>query len=561
AECYAPNGAARILDSRGRITKIVNNYARMSFNFGPTLLAWMEEKSPETYNAVLEGDRESARRFSGHGSALAQAYNHMIMPLANRRDKETQVRWGVRDFQKRFGRRPEGMWLPETAVDLESLDLMVDEGIRFTILAPYQARRVRTSAGEWIDVGDRIDPRKPYFCRLPSGRTIAMFFYDSDRSRAVAFEGLLNSGEAFSERLMGGFHGDAGPQLVNIATDGESYGHHHRYGEMALAFAVDTIEARGQARMTNYAEFLSMHPPQEEVEIIEASSWSCSHGIERWRSDCGCRTGGEPGWNQGWRAPLRDALDWLRDHLEGAFERGARATLKDPWAARNDYVDLVLDRSSEALGAFLAEHAIRELQPDEIVRTLQLLELQRHAMLMFTSCGGFFNEASGIETVQVLQYAARAIQLAKEAANVELEEPFLVRLEAVHSNIASIGDGRAIFESEVMPAMLDLPRVAAHYAVSSLFQEYAPSSRIYCYAVDREDQMLLESGRPQVVVGLLRVESMVTREAKRFSYGILHLGELNLSGGVREFGGEAAYAQLCNDLAEPFHQGDFPAVI
>ncbi|HEY0590878.1 MAG TPA: DUF3536 domain-containing protein, partial [Thermoanaerobaculia bacterium] len=397
AECYAPNGAARILDSRGRITKIVNNYARMSFNFGPTLLTWMEEKSPETYNAVLEGDRESAKRFSGHGSALAQAYNHMIMPLANRRDKETQVRWGVRDFQKRFGRRPEGMWLPETAVDLESLDLMVDEGIRFTILAPYQARRVRTSAGEWIDVGDRIDPRKPYFCRLPSGRTIAMFFYDSDRSRAVAFEGLLNSGEAFSERLMGGFHGDAGPQLVNIATDGESYGHHHRYGEMALAFAVDTIEARGHARMTNYAEFLSMHPPQEEVEIIEASSWSCSHGIERWRSDCGCRTGGEPGWNQGWRAPLRDALDWLRDHLEGAFERGARATLKDPWAARNDYVDLVLDRSSEALGAFLAEHAIRELQPDEIVRTLQLLELQRHAMLMFTSCGWFFNEASGIE--------------------------------------------------------------------------------------------------------------------------------------------------------------------
>ncbi|HSN68878.1 MAG TPA: DUF3536 domain-containing protein, partial [Thermoanaerobaculia bacterium] len=346
-----------------------------------------------------------------------------------------------------------------------------------------------------------------------------------------------------------------------IATDGESYGHHHRYGEMAMAFAVDTIEARGSARMTNYPEFLSMYPPQDEVEIIEASSWSCSHGIERWRGDCGCRTGGDPSWNQAWRAPLRKALDWLRESLQPAFEHGARAMLKDPWAARNDYIRVVLDRSPEAIESFLAEHALRPLQPEEVVRALQLLEMQRYAMLMYTSCGWFFNEASGIETVQVLQYAARAIQLAREAGEVDLETEFLVHLEDVHSNIAAVGDGRAIFEAEVRPAMLDLPRVAAHYAVSSLFQEYAPSSRIYSYAVDREDQMLLESGRPQVVVGRLRVESIVTREAKRFSYGILHLGELNLSGGVREFSGDDAYVKLCEDLAEPFHQGDFPAVI
>lgn len=561
AECYGPNGAARILDGRGRIEKILNNYGRLSFNVGPTLLAWMEDHAPETYQAVLEGDRESAKRFGGHGSAMAQAYNHMILPLASSRDKMTQIRWGIRDFEKRFGRRPEGMWLPETAVDLESLDLMAEEGIRFTILAPHQAKRVRQGHGEWDEVGKTIDTKRPWFCRLPSGRTIAIFFYDGEISRAVAFEGLLNSGARFADRLTQAFHPGPEPQLINIATDGESYGHHHRYGEMALAFALEAIEGKTGLRVTNYAEYLASHPPADEVEILELSSWSCTHGVERWRSDCGCRTGGEAAWTQAWRAPLRASLDWLRDRLIPLFEESGFSLLRDPWRAREDYIEVLLDRSDQRVSAFLDEHAVRPLGGTETTRALQLLEMQRYAMLMYTSCGWFFNEVSGIETVQVLQYAARAIQLARQATEVDIEQGFLERLDAVSSNVAAIGTASALYEKEVRPAMLDLPRVAAHYAVSSLFHEYGAISRIYCYEVEREDQVVLESGRPQVVIGKLRVQSQITRESRHLTYGVLHLGHLNLTGGVRDFAGDAAYQKLIEDLAEPFHQGDFTSVM
>ncbi|MFN2441397.1 MAG: DUF3536 domain-containing protein [Thermoanaerobaculia bacterium] len=560
AECYAPNGAARILDSRGRIAKIVNNYSRISFNFGPTLLTWMKESTPDTYQAILDGDRESMARFDGHGSAIAQAYNHMIMPLASRRDKQTQIRWGARDFEKRFGRRPEGMWLPETAVDLETLDLLLDEGIRFTILAPNQAKSVRKGQGEWQAVGEQIDTTRPYFCRVPSGRSIALFFYDSPTSRAVAFEGLLGNGDRFAQRLLSSSDG-AASRLVNIATDGESYGHHHRYGDMALASALEVLEANPEVQLTNYAQFLAQHPPQDEVELVEYSSWSCSHGIERWRSDCGCRTGGEAGWNQSWRGPLRDALDWLRDHLAPLFERAALQLLRDPWAARDAYIDVVLDRSDENVQRFIADYALRELDGDDLVRMLQLLEMQRQAMLMYTSCGWFFNEVSGIETVQVLQYAARAIQLAKETSGTDLEESFLVRLSTVKSNKVEIDNARILYETEVRPSMLDLPRVAAHYAVSSLFHEYPSSARIYCYEVERDDQVVFEAGRTNVTVGRVHVRSIITRATRLFSWGAIHLGDLNLSGGVREFIGDAAYQALIDALAEPFHNGDFSGVI
>jgi alpha-amylase/alpha-mannosidase (GH57 family) len=560
AECYAPNGAARILDPRGRIEKIVNNYARISFNFGPTLLTWMQESAPETYQAILDGDRASIARFNGHGSAIAQAYNHMIMPLANRRDKQTQVRWGVRDFEKRFGRRPEGMWLPETAVDLETLDLLLDEGIRFTILAPYQAKRIRSGHGEWQNVGERIDTTRPYFCRLPSGRAIALFFYDSPTSRGVAFEGLLNNGERFAQRLLSNSEGPV-PRLVNIATDGESYGHHHRYGDMALASALDVLEAHPEVRLTNYAQFLSLYPPLDEVEIVEYSSWSCAHGIERWRSDCGCRTGGEASWNQSWRGPVRDALDWLRDHLAPLFEREGLRLLRDPWAARDAYIDVVLDRSDDSVQKFVAEYALNEHTGTDLVQMLQLLEMQRQAMLMYTSCGWFFNEVSGIETVQVLQYAARAIQLAKETAGADLEESFLARLSLAKSNLVAVDNAGALYETEVKASMLDLTRVAAHYAVSSLFHEYPSSARIYCYEVDRDDQVVFEAGRPHVIVGRVHVQSMITRATRLFSWGALHLGDLNLSGGVREFIDETAYQTLIDALAEPFHNGDFSGVI
>ena len=301
AECYAPNTASRILDGEGYITKLVNNYSKISFNFGPTLLSWLKDNHSDIYQAILEADRLSQENFSGHGSAMAQAYNHMIMPLANRRDKYTQVVWGIADFGHRFGRKPEGMWLPETAVDLETLDIMAEEGIKFTVLAPTQASRVRRiGADDWEDVSDAsIDPTMAYRLNLPSGREIALFFYDGPISRNIAFEDTLDSGEKFAYRLTDAFSEERDwPQLVHIATDGETYGHHHRFGDMALAFALEYIEANNLAAITNYGEYLEKNPCTYEVEIFENTSWSCTHGVERWRSDCGDNSGGNPNWNQ-----------------------------------------------------------------------------------------------------------------------------------------------------------------------------------------------------------------------------------------------------------------------
>src|ERR687897_141276 len=333
AECYAPNSVARILDDQGRIVQLVNNYSRISFNFGPTLLQWLENNEPEVYEAILSADRLSMQKFAGHGSAIAQPYNHIILPLASQRDRRTQVLWGIGDFERRFKRRPEGIWLPETAVDLETLEILAEEGIRFTILAPHQASRVRrTGARLWQDVtGARIDPTRPYSQQLPSGKSIGLFFYDGPIARAVAFEGLLTRGDHFADRLIGAFSDQRSwPQLVHIATDGESYGHHHRFGDMALAYALNQIESKKLAQLTNYGEYLERHPPTQEVEIIEKSSWSCFHGIDRWWSNCGCNTGGHPNWDQEWRTPLRDALDWLRDSLSKPFETHAGKFLKDP---------------------------------------------------------------------------------------------------------------------------------------------------------------------------------------------------------------------------------------
>jgi alpha-amylase/alpha-mannosidase (GH57 family) len=564
AECYAPNAASRILDPQGRIVDIVNNYGKMSFNFGPTLLAWLEEKAPKVYEAVLRADRESQERFSGHGSALAQAYNHMILPLANRRDKYTQILWGIRDFEKRFGRAPEGMWLPETAVDLESLNILAELGIRFTILAPRQASRVRASGStEWHDVsGERIDPSMAYTLRLPSDRSISLFLYDGPISRAVAFEGILSSGEVFVQRLLNGFSGERNwPQLVHIATDGESYGHHHRDGDMALAYALDYIESNNLARLTNYGEYLERHPPTHEVQIFENSSWSCVHGIERWRSDCGCNSGGHAGWNQGWRAPLRRAVDWLRDTLAPAFARKGRLFLKDPWKARNAYIDIILERSEESLTDFFEEHAVRALDGEEHMTVLKLLELQRHAMLMYTSCGWFFDELSGLETVQVIQYAGRAFQLAQEIFGGTAATRFLTLLEQAKSNIPDHRDGLLLYEKFVRPAALDLERVGAHYAVSSLFEDYGRAARICCYRADREDYQVAEAGRAKLAVGWTRLTSEITRESSRVDFAVLHFGDHNFKAGVRESQREESYAAFVETATSSFKRGDFTETI
>ena len=589
AECYEPNASSRILDARDRIAKIVNNYASISFNFGPTLLSWMALFEKETYQAVLEADWLSRERF-GHGSAIAQAYNHMIMPLANQRDQRTQVRWGIRDFETRFARKPEGMWLPETAVDTASLEAMAAENIAFTILEPHQALRWKAIGdANWNAQAGSIDPTMPYLCRLPSGRSITIFFYDGPISRAIAFEQLLARGESFAHRLLGAFSEQRDhPQLVNIATDGETYGHHHRYGDMALAYAIDYINERKLSRVANYGQFLAENPPTHEVEIVENTAWSCSHGVGRWQRDCGCNTGASPGWNQQWREPLRTALDWLRDACATIFETHGLAMLRDPWAARDAYIDVVLDRSEETVDSFLARHCFLP-EGDETIRehastdrdaavstatasharslsrvqvtALELLEMQRNAMLMFTSCGWFFNEVSGIETVQVLTYAARVIQLAERVSGRSLELDFLQRLSSARSNVPRHGDARQIYEREVIPMRLDLRRVAAHYAVASLFDHFSHDDQVYCYRVRQTDFETYRAGRSRMAVGSIAITSLITREEASFDFAVIHLGETELTGGVRPHTSIEPYETMKSKLGEDLRDNGISSVI
>ncbi|HEX3822107.1 MAG TPA: DUF3536 domain-containing protein [Candidatus Sulfotelmatobacter sp.] len=561
AECYAPNAASRILDAENRIVKLLNNYARISFNFGPTLLSWMKDQAPRPYQAILDADKESQERFSGHGSALAQAYNHMILPLANRRDKVTQVKWGIKDFESRFGRAPEGMWLPETAVDTETLEVLAEQGIRFTILAPRQAKRVRGKAStRYHDVsGGRIDPAHPYIAKLSSKKKINLFFYDGPISQGVAFEGLLSDGKRFADRLMSGFS-DAreGPQLVHIATDGESYGHHHHFGEMALSYALEEIDRNNVASLTNYGEFLEKYPAEDFAEIVDNSSWSCVHGVERWRSDCGCNSGGHS-WSQQWRAPLRAALDWLRDRLAPIYESRLGLYFRDPWVARDEYIRIILDRSEDSRNAYFAEHALRPLEHGEQVTALKLLEMQRHAMLMYTSCGWFFDELSGIETVQVIHYAGRALRLAEDCSGEPIEAEFLQHLANAKSNLAEHGDGAQIYEKWVKPAVVDIKRVAGHYAISSLFENYPDKTRIYCYDVERLKHSLDAEGKMRLGTGSALFRSAITTESATLDYSVLHLGDHNITAGVlaSQNSSEADHTKLL----QAFSQADTAEVI
>jgi len=564
AECYAPNATSRILDSEQRIIQLVNNYSRMSFNFGPTLLSWLEAKAPAVYEAIREGDKVSQQAFGGHGSALAQAYNHMILPLANRQDKVTQVKWGISDFEHRFGRRPEGMWLPETAVDMETLEVLAENGIQFTILAPRQAKRVRRKGSRsWKDMsGDRIDPSRAYLVTLASRKKISVFFYDGPISQGVAFEGLLNDGKRFAERLLTGFSDNRDwPQLAHIATDGESYGHHHHFGEMALTYALEHIQANKFAELTNYGQFLERHPANHFVEIVENSSWSCAHGLERWGSNCGCNSGGHAGWNQEWRGPLRAALDWLRDALALAYQDKAAPLLQDPWLARDAYIRVIIDRSDESLAAFFAQHATHPLNAGEQVTALKLLEMQRHALLMYTSCGWFFDELSGPETVQIIHYAGRAVQLAQEFLGPQVESQFLERLRLAKSNLPEHGDGARIYEKWVRPAFLNIEKVAGHYAISSLFENYDEKTRVYCYHVERQEYSLDAEGKQRLAIGSARFSSEITREFATLNFGVLHLGDHNIMGGVRCSCEPADYQNLQSKLTDSFSKADTAAVI
>lgn len=560
-ECYAPNAASRILDGQKRIIDIVNNYSRISFNFGPTLLAWMEKKKPEIYRAIIEADRESQRYYSGHGSALAQAYNHIIMPLANSRDKRTQIIWGIRDFEHRFGRKPEGMWLPETAVDTETLDLLAEQGILFTILAPRQAGRVRPAGRKnWDNVeGARVDPKMPYRCHLPSGRSIALFFYDGPPSREIAFSNLLDNGEWFARRLIDAFSPTSDyPQLGHIATDGETYGHHRSHGDMALASCLRYIRSETDIQLTVYGEYLEKFPPTYEVEIVENSSWSCAHGVDRWRGNCGCNSGMHRGWTQAWREPLRAALDWLRDSLIPLFEERMKGLVGDPWRARDEYIAVILDRSQRSVDDFLHHQAARELSGPEKVAVFKLLEMERQAMLSYTSCGWFFDEISGIETVQILKYAGRTLQLAGELGAKGLDDTFVEMLARAPSNISNIENGARVYRELALPSRVDQLGVGAQYGISSLFEDYPDEAELYSYTVRRESYERIKAGKRALAVGAVTIRSEMTREERKVDFAALYLGDNNLMGGVREtpggeggldFGDRFRDAFLASDLS------------
>ncbi|MDP8267025.1 MAG: DUF3536 domain-containing protein [Candidatus Aceula meridiana] len=564
AECYAPNALARILGPYGKITNIINNYANISFNFGPTLLSWVEKNDNETYQAILRADKESQKIFSGHGSALAQCYNHMIMPLSNSRDKFTQIFWGIKDFEFRFGRKPEGMWLPETGVDLETLDILAEQGIKFTILAPRQAKRVRKlNDKRWKNVSDsKIDPRYPYQCTLASGRTIALFFYDGPISQGVAFEKLLMKGEYLADRMLNVFTSSEEDQLVHIATDGETYGHHQQKADMALAYCLDYIREKNLAKITIYGEYLESHPPRNEVEIHENSSWSCVHGVERWKNNCGCNSGMHWSWNQKWRAPLRGALDWLRDNAVQIFEEQMKSYVKDPWQVRNDYIDVILNRSEENVSLFFEKNQTHNLSSQERTKVFQLLELQRHAMFMYTSCGWFFDEVSGIETVQILQYAARVIQLIQEITDMRLEDTFINLLEKVPSNIAQYKDAKYVYENFVKPGVLSLLRVGVHYAISSLSKQPNERKHLYCYTVQDEVYDFTELGKQKLSVGKTKIISDITEEEATIVFAVLYLGDHNFIAGVKIFNGENDFLKEASDkLKETFKKSDIAGTI
>jgi alpha-amylase/alpha-mannosidase (GH57 family) len=568
AECYATNGAARVVNNKNQITRIVNNYARISFNFGPTLLSWVKENAPRTYRMILDGEKRSRKNFKGHSSAMAQVYNHVIMPLANRRDKITQIRWGLADYQSHYGIPPEGMWLAETAADTESLELLAQHGIKFTVLAPHQCKRIRSlkNGDDWTSTpGANVDTTRPYLIRFDSGVLMAIFFYDGPTSRAIAFEGLLNSGDNLAGRLKAAFPESTQPQLEHVATDGESYGHHHKHGEMALAYALRLLEQDKVVRLTNYGGFLAQFPPEYECQIVDNTSWSCVHGVERWRSNCGCN-GGRAGWNQAWRAPLRKALNDLRDALIPLVEREGAELFKDVWNARNAYIEVVLDRSPEAVDHFLREHQSHRLNERERVRAMDLMEMQRHAQLMYTSCGWFFDDISGIETVQIIAYAARVLQLAQMLFGppaAGMEAAFLENMALARSNDAKAGDGARIYKEKIGTMQVGLEQVAAHYAISSIFSSFAEETELFCYNVQRLSYDIFTSGRGRLALGRVQITSTITGEQQCFSFAVLHFGDQNITAAVKTYADAdaAGFEVFMAQAAQFVVRADFPEVI
>jgi alpha-amylase/alpha-mannosidase (GH57 family) len=457
-ECYKPNTEADILNDKDEIVLEVNNYEFINFNFGPSLLAWIKNKHPETYKLIIGADKNSISRHNGHGNAIAMCYSHMIMPLADFNDKVTQVRWGMADFKHHFGRDSEGIWLPETACNTETLEVLISEGVKYIILDTSQAQIVRnTGINNWKDVShNTINSKVPYrsFSEVNKDSYIDIFFYDGPVSKAVAFDDVLKSSENLLKKILASSDNSTS-QLISVATDGETFGHHKKHAERTLAFFLKSLAPENELNIVNFGEYLKQHPPEYEVKIKqgendEGTSWSCPHGVKRWKEDCGC--GGGDGWHQQWRKPLRASMDWLRDQLMVVYQNMGGLFFTDVWKARNDYINLILDNSYAAKIKFFENNSGKKLTENEMDVCIRLLEMQKYAMLMYTSCGWFFSEISGLETVKILEYASRAMDISKELTGVDIETEFVQRLADAKSNLPKYKDGRGVFEKLVRPA-------------------------------------------------------------------------------------------------------------
>lgn len=554
-ECYAPNAASRILDANMRIVDIMNNYRQISFDFGPTLLTWLESHFPKVYARILEADARSQQLFCGHGSAIAQAYNHIIMPMATRTDKQTQVLWGIADFEHRFKRYPEGMWTAQTAIDYETLEIMAEQNIRFTILDPNQAHAIRPiGQNQWqkVDI-ETFNTGMPYRCVLPSGRSIDIFFYDAGLAQDMRPGRLLNSGEELANSICARFDGkDTAPHLVHASVNGETFGHHHRKGDMALAYCLYHITTTKSAKLTVYGEFLEKFPPTFEVQIREKSSWTYDQELSQ---------NPQPDISGHDFNPLQGATDWLRDNLQRIYTENMQQFTPSPWAVRDNYVSLMLDRSEGNQEVFFAHNFSKNLDDTERVFVLKLLEMQRCAMLMYSSSIINVEEIAQIENQQNLLFASRAISLAKQVSGLNLEQAYIKLLERVKSSHPELANGAAVYETFVQPSVIDSTRLCAHYAITSLFGQYPEESRIYSYTVTKKYFEQVISGTHKLLLGTAHVKSELTQEADDVSFAVLYFGEFNISAGVRIFQSKEKFENMISELKTAFANNDTAEVI
>jgi len=574
-ECYRPNAFARIVDNYGRVERIVNNYSLINFNFGATLLAWLERFHAPTYARIIEADRASVLRGGGHGNAIAQGYHHSILPLCNERDRRIEIRWGLADFRHRFGREPESLWLPETACNDATLGALIDEGMKYVILSPFQAERVRPAGSEvWLSVIDgQLDTGVAYRYthRDGSGRSLAVFFYDGQLAKAIAFDGALASSHMLLDRFersarssSSSSGGDSG-RIVQVATDGESYGHHFKFGDRCLAYGLEVEAEERGFWVTNYGEFLAANEPEMEVEIKadaegEGTAWSCAHGVGRWARDCSCHASAPEGWNQKWREPLRDALNYVRDEAALAFAEQGGELFRDPWRTRDAYIELLIDPKNDRV-AFLTRQAGRVLDEVKQRRALTLLELQRSSLLMFTSCGWFFNDISGIETVQVMKYAARAMDFMGELGLPSPRAGFLERLAEAHSNLKKHGNGADIFRALVEPARVSPQRIAASLAISSLVDKSEQDGEIARHTFTLSDFRQEQHGRLALATGRLELETIATGKHLDFVIAAIHFGDVDFYCALKDFAGEADFIEATETLWSQFRTGSVPSLL